>query len=187
MSKRSIDKEFYPKAEAMMLSGMGQFQIVEALSKEYYDKKQIGNYLDRIVHPKARAEVLRQRKIFASVAGAILLLTGTLITVAIYIGNQDFNIENIWDFESSWFFWIYQGFISVGYLLELLPSLRASKIGYKSNILSSVVMIFLSFSIISKDPNFELWVAIINSMAWLFILVINIIWFRASKKNQYLV
>ncbi len=180
MSKKSIDKEFYPKAEEMMLSGMRQYQIVEELSKEYYDKKQISNNLDRIVHPAAREEVLRQRKIFASLASIIILLTVAIYLVFTYNGNLVYSLEN------KWFFYIYQILSAGGYLLELLPSLRVSKIGYKGNISSAVIIILLNITHLIKEPNFALWLIVLNIIAWSSILALNIIWFRASKKNPHL-
>ncbi len=183
MSKKPIDKEFYPKAEVMMLFGMGRYQIVEELSKEYYDKIQISRCIDRIVHPKARAEILRQKKIFASIASIIILLTVAIYSVFIFDGNPAYSLEN------QWFLYFFQIFSLGGclfYLLEILPAFKSTKIGYKNNIFSAVTIILLTIIFIPKEPNFSLWLKVLNILTWSFILALNIIWFRASKKNPYL-
>ncbi len=180
MSKKSVDKEFYPKAERMMLSGMGQFQIVEELSKEYYDRKRVSLLVDQMVHPEDRERVSKEKKILFILAIVLLLfsLLGVLLKnfypeVALI---ADYNLE-------SWFYLNSEPIVALLLAFEALPSRRNVQIQHKSYMFFAGLMIFNNISdILNYQDAFKI-IAIVEEAIWISVLVLSIKWFRAEKKR----
>ncbi len=175
--KKSIDKEIYPKVEAMMLAGMGQFQIVEELSKEYYDKKRIGDTVDRVIHPKEKTKYLEQKKILCVLASLVFLVN---LVNFIYL-TMNLSNELIWSFFPVLLF--LEASFPLVIFFEYFPSMRNLKIIYPLYIALPTMFIIQSITSIIANNDPVLWLPISKALSWLPIVIFNIIWLRESKKN----
>ncbi len=176
MVKKSIDKEFAGKAEKLRIAGMSEYQVVEELSKEYYDKRQVSNTLYRIVHPDDREELLSQKKVLC-VLGLIAILIG-IVEIYFTINISAFKVS----LETIDFGMFTEIFFAIGLLIEWIPALRFQKISYKFNIFLSSMLIITNVSIVFVEESFLMWTGLLQTITWLAVFALNIIWLRKGKK-----
>ncbi len=178
MSKRSIDKEFYPKAEAMMLAGMGQFQIVEELSKEYYDKKQIRNALDRIIRPEQKETLMKQKRLL-SILGAFLLL----VNIGAYLYSDGWATEhNVTNRSIDNFMLGVESLLAIGFVLEYF--MKSSKITYRQHMFGASIFTLGNIGSMFSYMPAEVYVSILQLTLWVPLLILNIKWFTEERKES---
>ncbi len=176
MSKKSIDKEFAGKAEQLRIAGMSEYQVVEELSKEYYDKRQVSNTLYRIVHPNDREELLSQKKVLC-VLGLIAIIIG-IVEIYLTINISAFKVT----LETIDFGMFTEIFFGIGFLIEWIPVLRYQKISYKFNLFLSSMLILTNISMVFVEESFLMWPWLLQTITWLAVLALIIIWLRKGKK-----
>lgn len=177
MPKKSIDKDFYPKAEELMLSGMGPFQIVEELSKEYLDRKRIGDTLDSLIHPKERDKHLKQKKTLCVLA--IIMFVANIIVMSFLSTN--ITDADLWPYVAILFFLVASFPLFV--FLEYLPSKRNFKVNYSSYIWFPIMFILQNLIYMSPSNEQSMLFTVSNIVIWLPIVVLNAIWLIKSKKD----
>lgn len=178
MPKKSIDKEFYPKAEALMLSGMGQFQIVEELSSEYYDKRQIRNALDRIILPEEKEKMMKKKRIL-SILGAFLLL----INIGAYIFSDGWATpHNATSNSIDNFMLGVESLLAIGFVLECF--MKSSKITYRQHMFGASIFTLGNIGSLFSYMTAEVYVSILQLTIWVPLLILNIKWFIEEKRES---
>lgn len=178
MIKKSIDKNLYAKVEQLMLAGMSQFQIVEELSSEYYDRKRVSDAVDRVIHPSEKEKILKQKKILCALATIVFLVN---VTNSIYL-TMDMSSEVLFSFFPILLF--LESSFPLLIFIEYLPSMRNLKIIHSLYIALPTLFIIQCITSIMANNAHDLWFPVSKAISWLPIVILNIIWLLDSKKRK---
>ncbi len=180
MSKSSINKEFYPKAEAMILAGKQQFEVVEELSNEYYDKKRISDEVARMVNPEEMPRVVKEKKILLVLA----ILLFVFSALGIILKNVYPEVILIADHQLDLLYHLsFEPLIALVVCLEALSKQRKFKIQYKTYMFFSTLMLLNNANEIVDFQGMYQSFVLLKAALWFSILFLNIKWYMASKKR----
>ena len=178
MTKKSIDKELFPKAQEMMLAGMQPTEIVEKLSEEYYDKQQIRNALDRIILPDEMENLVKKKKLL-SILGAVLLI----INIVAYLYSDGWATpHNAKESSIDNLMLLAESFVAMGFAMEYF--LKMSRITFKLHIFEASVFVIGNFVHLFYYMQAEVYLSMMQLAVWLPLLILNIKWLKEAKKES---
>jgi hypothetical protein len=178
MTKKSIDKELFPKAQEMMLAGMQPTDIVEKLSEEYYDKQQIRNALDRMILPDEMENLVKKKKLL-SILGAVLLV----INIAAYLYSDGWATpHNATESSIDNLMLLAESFFAMGFAMEYF--FKKNRITFKSHIFGSAVFVLGNFVNLFSYMQAEVYLSMMQLAVWLPLLILHIKWLKEAKKES---